>query len=115
MAYDSKLADRAFAIVEEADCPGVESCKMFGGIGYLVYGNMAFGILGERLIIRVGPDDYAEALNRAHTAPFDLTGRAMKGWVYILPEGLQRKESMRHWIRRGLQFATSLPPKPGRG
>jgi TfoX/Sxy family transcriptional regulator of competence genes len=109
MAYDESLAAR----VREAlgELPGLEEKKMFGGIGYMVLGNMACGVHGSNLIVRVGPADYEAALSEPHTRPFDLTGRAMAGWVYVEPAGCQTGDDLGSWVQRGVDFALSLPPK----
>jgi TfoX/Sxy family transcriptional regulator of competence genes len=109
MAYDERLAER----VREAigDLPGLVEKKMFGGVGYLVLGNMACGVNEDNLIIRVGPAQYEAALTEPHTRPFDLTGRAMRGWIYVDPEGHETLADLERWVRQGIEFALSLPPK----
>ncbi len=109
MAYDTTLAAR----VQEAlgEIPGLVEKKMFGGIGYMVLGNMACGVHGNNLIVRVGLARYEEALAEPHTSPFDLTGRAMKGWVYVDPAGCQTTDDLQSWVQQGVDFALSLPPK----
>ena len=84
---------------------------MFGGIGYLLHGNMACGILHDDLIVRVGPEKYADALALPHTREFDITGRVMKGWVMVSKDGCGSKEDLSAWIQRGIAFAGSLPEK----
>ena len=81
MAYDEALADRVLKAL--SDQPDLVEKKMFGGVGYLLRGNMACGVHKDKLIVRVGPAGYEEAISRPHTAPFDITGRAMKGWVMV--------------------------------
>ncbi len=109
MAYDEKLAAR----VQEAlgELPGLVEKKMFGGIGYMVLGNMACGVHGDNLIVRVGPAHYEAALAEPHTSPFNLTGRAMKGWVYVTPAGCQTAVDLQNRVQQGVDFALSLPPK----
>lgn len=109
MAYDEGLAQRLNEIL--AAVPGIVEKKMFGGIGYLVGGNMACGIIGEDLIIRVGPDKYDDSLQMRHARPFDFTGRPMKGWIMVSPEGYESDSHLHEWAERGLEFAYSLPPK----
>jgi len=112
MAYDEGLAQRlrdALAGVERLS--GLDEKKMFGGIGVLVGGNMACGVHGNDRIVRVGPDRYDEALAHPHARPFDLTGRPMKGWVWVARAGLEQDADLDAWIRRGVDFALSLPPK----
>lgn len=79
MAYDEGLAHRVGEIL--GDLPGLVEKKMFGGVGFMLHGNMACGIHKENLIVRVGPEKYETALNSPHTRPFDITGKPMKGWV----------------------------------
>ncbi len=109
MAYDVKLAQRVRLILDEN--PGWVEKKMFGGIGYLVNGNMACGINAEQLIVRMSEADYDDALTQPNVHPFDMTGRPMKGWVYIDSAGIAEDKELRAWIERGLRFAESLPPK----
>ena len=85
MAYDEGLAARVTEALGGQD--GLVEKKMFGGIGYLVHGNMACGVNRNDLIIRVGPAAYEEALAHPHTDVFDMTGRPMKGWIVVRPEG----------------------------
>jgi hypothetical protein len=109
MAYDEKLAGRVREALGEA--PGLVEKKMFGGIGYMVLGNMACGVHGDNLIVRVGPAGYEPALAQPHARPFDLTGRAMKGWVYVDPAGCETAGDLGRWVQLGIDFALSLPPK----
>ena len=109
MAYDEGLAERIRQAL--AEVPETEEKKMFGGIGYMVRGNMACGVHGEALIVRVGADRYEEALSMPHISPFDLTGRPMKGWVYVDSDGSQSDEELGAWVQQGVDFALSLPPK----
>jgi hypothetical protein len=112
MAYDEGLAQRISealdAVLGESEL--VEK-KMFGGIGYLVQGNMACGVNGDRLIVRVGPGAYDTALARPHVRVFDMTGRPMKGWVTVGPAGYASDEDLAGWVRQGVAYARSLPPK----
>jgi hypothetical protein len=109
MAYDEGLAQRAREIMESI--PGYVEKKMFGGIGFMLRGNMACGVNGQDLIVRVGPERYERALSHAHTHEFDLTGRAMKGWVTVLPAGYESDDDLEDWIQQGIDFALSLPAK----
>ncbi len=84
---------------------------MFGGIGYLVNGNMACGVYGDNLIVRVGVEIYERALKQPFTRPFDLTGKPMKGWLYVEPAGLQDDTELKKWVEEGIKFALSLPKK----
>ena len=109
MAYDEDLAERVSAVLESV--PNIMEKKMFGGVGYLLNGNMACGVNKETLIVRVGPDGYQAALDEEHTRVFDMTGRPMTGWVAVEPEGLKSKEMLAYWVRQGVTFAGTLPPK----
>jgi TfoX/Sxy family transcriptional regulator of competence genes len=109
MAYDEALAQR----VREAFArePGLTEREMFGGIGFMLRGNMACGVHGDRLIVRVGPQAGQAAMQRPHVLPFDITGRPMKGWVMVTAEGCQDEEAFADWVREGIAFARSLPAK----
>ncbi|MSQ14698.1 MAG: TfoX family protein [Dehalococcoidia bacterium] len=109
MAYDEELAQRLREFLEEES--GVTEKKMFGGLAFMVSGNMLCGIVGGDLMVRVGPQHYQEALELAHTRPMDFTGRPMKGIVYVDADGCKTDSALRSWINRGLGFAGSLPPK----
>lgn len=109
MAYDEKLAERIR--VQMASIQGLVEKKMFGGIGFLIHGNMACGVNRENLIVRVGPEQYQAALAEPHVGPFDMTGRPMKGWVVVAPEGGATEADLGAWIQRGIAVAQSLPKK----
>jgi len=85
--------------------------NMFGGIGFLLNGNMCLGVWQESLIVRVGPARYAEALRKPFAGIFDMTGRAMTGWVLVDPEGLAEDHQLADWIQPALEFVRTLPPK----
>jgi TfoX/Sxy family transcriptional regulator of competence genes len=91
--------------------PGLVEKKMFGGICFLVNGNMACGAIKTDLIVRVGPERYAEALACPHVRPFDFSGRPMAGWVYVGAEGCASEQELIDWIGQGVGFARSLPAK----
>ena len=109
MAYDEELAER----VRRALTPheGLSEKKMFGGIAFMLRGNMCCGIVRDQLMVRVGPERYDDALARPHARPMDFTGRPMKGMVYVGPEGLRSDADLSEWLRRGAEFAAALPPK----
>lgn len=111
MAYDEKLADRVDAALAEINPPKLVDKKMFGGIGFMVQGNMACGVIADKLIIRVGPEAYQDALAKPGVLLFDITGRPMKGWVMVAESHLPDDESIRGWVQQGVDFALSLPPK----
>ena len=109
MAYDEGLAQRVMEVLGEQT--GLVDKKMFGGIGYILHGNMACGVNKEALIVRVGPERYQEALAQPYVKPFDMTGRPMKGWVMVMAEGCVSDEALEEWVQRGVDFALTLPPK----
>lgn len=109
MAYDEGLAQRIRDVL--ADLPGLVEKKMFGGVGFMVRGNMACGVNGADLIVRVGPERYENALAIPHTRPFDFTGRPMKGWVMVSPEGYEADSALESWVQQGVDFTRSLPAK----
>jgi len=84
---------------------------MFGGVAFLLNGNMLVGVLGNNLIARVGSSNYEACLLRPNTKPFDMTGRPMSGWVEVLPAGLARDEDLEPWVTICLEFVTTLPKK----
>jgi TfoX/Sxy family transcriptional regulator of competence genes len=109
MAYNEALADRIRAIV--GDGPGLSERKMFGGIAFMLYGNMFCGITRDDLMVRVGPDRFEEALTSPGARPMDFTGRPMKGMVFVGPKGYATEEELRGWVEQTLDYARSLPAK----
>ncbi|MGD2104771.1 MAG: TfoX/Sxy family protein [Anaerolineae bacterium] len=109
MTYDEGLTQRVREALGLRD--DLVEKKMFGGISFLVRGNMACGVLEDGLIVRVGPDRYGQAVIQPGTRPFDLTGRAMTGWVVVEPEGYASDVDLTAWVQEGLEFALTLPPK----
>lgn len=109
MAYDEQLADRIRAVL--GDQRDVTERKMFGGLAFLIAGNMACGIVGEELMLRLGEDGADAALDEPHTRPMDFTGRPMKSMVYVAPSGFVDEPALAAWVRRAVEFARSLPPK----
>ena len=109
MAYDEGLAHRLSEIYTLI--PDVIEKKMFGGLAFMVNGHMSCGIVNDTLMARVGPDLYAEALDRPYARPMDFTGKPMKGFVYVSPEGFESDESLRQWVQLSLGFVMSLRPK----
>jgi TfoX/Sxy family transcriptional regulator of competence genes len=109
MAYDEGLAQRIREVLGER--PELVEKKMFGGIGFMLQGNMACGVLKDELIVRVGPERYEEALTKPHTRPFDFSGRPMRGWVMVASDGYESDEALQGWVQQGVDFALSLPPK----
>ena len=109
MAYDEELADRVRA--QFAGRSGVREQKMFGGLAFMLNGNMACGVLGGELVVRVGKENLDEALSLPHSRPFDMTGRPMRSFVYVAAEGLSTGDGLAAWAARGISYADSLPPK----
>lgn len=109
MAYDEGLAQRIREAL--ADDEGLSERRMFGGIAFMLHGNMAVGISGDELMVRVGPEAYDEALAQPHARVFDMTGRVMRGWVVVAAEGIADDGALGDWVRRGADYARSLPPK----
>ena len=109
MAYDEGLAERVRDAI--GDRPGLVEKKMFGGVGFMLLGNMACGVNKDDLIVRVGPEQYEEVVIRPHARPFDFTGRPMKGWVMVAPSGYEDDKDLEGWVDDGVSFALSLPPK----
>jgi TfoX/Sxy family transcriptional regulator of competence genes len=110
MAYDSKLAERIRAEVQ--GLPIIEK-KMFGGGGYMLHGNMAVGILGDDLIVRVPLEEYETMLKRTHVKIFTMKNgpRPMKGWLMVDPSGTKSAKGLAQWVKLGVEFAATLPPK----
>ncbi len=112
MAYDEELAQRVRELLAEQN--SVTEKKMFGGLAFMLSGNMLGGIVGGDLMVRVGPEHYQNALESAHARPMDFTGRPSKGMVYVDTDGCETDSELRSWIYRGLSFTSSLPPNSGR-
>jgi len=109
MSFDESLAQRIRDILAE-ECPAKER-RMFGGLAFMVNGHMCCGIVGEDLVVRVGAAAHKQALSRPHCRAMDFTGWPMKGFVYVEPSGYRTAASLRTWVRFGLEFILSLPPK----
>ena len=109
MAYDEALAGRVRELISgRAD---VSERKMFGGIAFMVGGNMAVGVTGDELMVRLDPGDSEKALTEKGVRVFDMTGRPMKGWVMVEPDGLDSDSQLRDWIERAVDFVRTLPGK----
>lgn len=111
MAYDDKLAARVRAVL--ADRQDVTERHMFGGLTFMVAGHMCCGVNGDELILRLGPERAAEALGGPHTRPMDFTGRPLRGFVTVDPQGLAGR-ALARWVREAVAWAESLPPKQPR-
>jgi len=109
MAYDEGLATRVRDLL--GDQPGLAEKKMFGGLAFMLDGNMACGVRGEELIVRLAADATDAALAEPGTRLVDLSGRGMKGWILVDPGGHAEDEDLRRWVDRGVAYAHTLPPK----
>lgn len=110
MAYDEDLANRIRELV--AAERGVDEKRMFGGLAFLINGNMSVAVSGQGgLMVRVPPDDTAKLLERAHVAPMIMAGRETRGWLRVSLEGVKTKRQLQGWVKRGVDYAKSLAPK----
>jgi TfoX/Sxy family transcriptional regulator of competence genes len=110
MAYDEDLADRIRELLGTKR--GITEQKMFGGLAFLVNGNMSVAASGQGgLLVHVDPDETTQLLKRAHAAPMVMRGRAMNGWLRIAPEGVRTKRQLEPWVKCGVAYASSLPAK----
>ncbi len=109
MPYDAALEARIDHL--SLHWPGFVKKSMFGGKGYLLLGHMAFGIWHDKLIVRCGSGQYADCLEQPGARVFDITGKAMDGWVMVAPEGFATATTLLVWLERGRDFAAGLPPK----
>ena len=108
MAFDEALAARIRQGVGQLK--GMEEKKMFGGVGFLLKGNMLVGVWKDSLIARLGPDEAGAALSEPYVRVFDITGRPMKGWVLVDPAGVEG-DRLGNWIERAVKFVRTLPAK----
>jgi len=109
VAFDEGLAERVRDLLTDRD--DVSERKMFGGLCYMIGGNMCAGIVGSELMVRVGPDGWQDALGRPHAREMDFTGRSMRGMVYVDDQGVAEDCALAKWLSLGVDFASSLPPK----
>jgi TfoX/Sxy family transcriptional regulator of competence genes len=109
MAYDEALAARVRARL--AGRRGLAERRMFGGLCFLVNGHMCAGIVGSTLMLRVGPERYAEALARPHAREMDFTGRPLKGMIYVDPPGIAASAALGQWLNMALAFVQNQPAK----
>jgi TfoX/Sxy family transcriptional regulator of competence genes len=110
MAYDEDLANRVRELI--ATEAGVTEKRMFGGLAFLIGGNMSVGVSGQGgLLLRCDPAETDELLSKPHAHAFEMRGRAMDGWLRVDAEGLATKRQLERWVARGVAFASSLPPK----
>jgi TfoX/Sxy family transcriptional regulator of competence genes len=109
LAYDETLAARVRDVL--ALEPDVAERKMFGGLAFMLRGNMCCGIIHDDLMVRVGADAHDQAVAEPHVRPMDFTGRPMKGMVYVAPAGTAGDGELRTWVERAVAHAKSRPPK----
>ena len=109
MAFDEGLAERVRNMLR--DRQEISERKMFGGLAFMSRGHMFVGILGDTLMARVGPDQYTRALRQPGTRAMDFTGKPMKGYVFVTPNGIEADSTLDRWIAQCLTFVGSLPPK----
>src|SRR5690242_476113 len=100
MAFDEGLAERLREVL--ANQADMDEKKMFGGLAFMLNGNLACGVIGDEMIVRVGPDGYEDAIAEPHTREFDFSGRPSKGWVVVAPEGVESDDALAVWAQRGL-------------
>lgn len=110
MAYSDEVADRVRHALTDARAVFDER-EMFGGLAFMVRGNMTVGIRDEQLMVRVGREAYDDALAQAHAHPMDFTGRPLTGYVYVAPAGFADDDALAGWVTRALDFNATLPPK----
>jgi TfoX/Sxy family transcriptional regulator of competence genes len=110
VAYDEDLANRIRGLI--AGDPDVTEKTMFGGLAFLVGGNMSVAASGQGgLMVRVDPQETDALLTEPHTQPFEMRGRELEGWLRVDAEGLRTKRELDPWVRRGVAYARSLPAK----
>lgn len=109
MAYDEDLAQRVRAVVASAD--DLSEKKMFGGLAFLTGGRMFAGIIGDDLMVRVGPVRYESALKERDARPMDFSGRPIKGYIYVGSGSTRDLPTLRRWMKEALAFASTLPVK----
>jgi TfoX N-terminal domain len=109
MAFDPELADRVRASLAGRTAFGERA--MFGGLAFMVGGHMACGVLGDDLVLRLGPEAAEDALERPGVRPMDFTGRPLKGYVYVAPPAVGDETGLGDWLDLALAFVTTLPPK----
>ena len=110
MPYNQELAERTRTVLR--NFPGSVEKKMFGGIGFIINGNMACGVQGDDLIVRVGTENNQAALSHPHVRPFmGVPGKPMAGWVLVAPDGTADPRDLQNWVELGIKIASNLPAK----
>lgn len=110
MAYDEDLADRIREMI--GSLAGIEERKMFGGLAFLIGGNMSVSASGKGgLMVRIDPDDAPDLIDDIHVEPMVMRGREMLGWLRVDTEAVETDRELRKWVDRGVTYAKTLPPK----
>jgi hypothetical protein len=109
MAYDQRLADEIRSSIGIHS--GLSEREMFGGIAFMINGNMAVGVSGDELMVRVGKEAHDEMLSRPGARPFDMGARPMRGWLKVGGDGIASGEALQEWVAVGVGYAESLPAK----
>lgn len=110
MAYDEDLANRVRELVLSG--PGVTEKRMFGGLAFMINGNLSVSVSGRGgLMLRVDPADADELLAKPYAQPLEMRGREMRGWLRVQQEGLASRRQLERWVARGVDYARSLPGK----
>jgi hypothetical protein len=112
VSYSEELADRIRETIDSR--PGGVERKMFGGVAWMVNGNMACGVIGEDLMVRLDRDEAEQALREEHVGPMDFTGRPMRGFIVVEAAGIADAHDLGRWVDTGADYAETLPPKASR-
>jgi len=109
MAFNAEIADRVLKVLEGRE--GLTERKMFGGIAFMLNGNMCCGVNGTDVMVRLGKDGALKALSERHIREMDFTGTPLSTMVYLLPAGYRKDEDLKRWLKRAINYAKTLPPK----
>jgi TfoX/Sxy family transcriptional regulator of competence genes len=108
MAYNEELLERMREALSDHE---VREQKMFGGVAFMLRGNMCVWVTDDSMMVRIGPDNYEDALAMPHASEMDFTGQQMKGWVFVSDEGWADDADLEAWVQRGVDFVLTLPAK----
>jgi len=111
MVYDDGLAQRIREVLVDEHEHSLSEKKMFGGLAFFIRGNMCCGVVKERLMVRVGKENYEESLQQPHVKPMNFTGKPMRGLIYVGEMGIQEDEILEYWVLKGAAYAASLLAK----
>ncbi len=109
MAYEEAVAERVRK--EFSKIKGVTEKKMFGGIAFMVHGNMCCGVLNDKLMVRVGAEAHTASLKKPNVHEMDFTGKPLKGFIYVEPAGFKTAKDLRYWINKAMEYVMTLPKK----